>query len=522
MSYTQEENDLYTDFFNTSRTQLVGVLGSRTGEKIWNEGGRIFDLGQRAQWYVNIFKKLGGDSSGLEEQTKYRFSTAPAPIKEFICDPYFLNKGGAIYPKVMEELIKINSGDWEEIVLTGSIGAAKALALDTPVPTPEGWLTMGGLRTGDVVFNEKGQPCNVLAAHEVLRDKPCYKLTFSDGEVITSCGDHLWRTYTKTQRMNHSGKQNAGRKWGVVSTKEIYNTQDARHAIPIAGPLECVEIRRKSNHKPSHSSWRMVESVVKTASVLVRCITVDSPSSLYLVGESLIATHNTTIAVYTLAYQVYLLSLYRNPHKVFDLDPTSEIQIIFQSVKEALAKEVGYSRFQALLEESPYFEEQFPFDPGIKSKMVFPNRIEVKYVSGSATATLGANVLGGAIDEVNFMEVTQESSKAADGGTYDQAIALYESISRRRKSRFLMGGEQLPGILCLMSSKRYPGQFTDQKMEEAKDPASRIYVYDKRTWDIRPSKYANSKWFQIFIGDNFRKPRILEEGRDLSRTRIRS
>ena len=40
----------------------------------------------------------------------------------------------------------------------------KALALDTPVPTPSGWRTMADLEPGDHVFDEAGRPTAVVAA----------------------------------------------------------------------------------------------------------------------------------------------------------------------------------------------------------------------------------------------------------------------------------------------------------------------------------------------------------------------
>src|SRR5204863_10024022 len=40
----------------------------------------------------------------------------------------------------------------------------KALALDTPVPTTQGWTTMGDLRIGDLVFDEDGFPADILNA----------------------------------------------------------------------------------------------------------------------------------------------------------------------------------------------------------------------------------------------------------------------------------------------------------------------------------------------------------------------
>ena len=36
--------------------------------------------------------------------------------------------------------------------------AARALSLDTPIPTPDGWTTMGELKVNDVVFDEHGCP----------------------------------------------------------------------------------------------------------------------------------------------------------------------------------------------------------------------------------------------------------------------------------------------------------------------------------------------------------------------------
>ena len=39
----------------------------------------------------------------------------------------------------------------------------KQLSLDTPIPTPDGWSTMGELKIGDTVFDEKGKQCHVVA-----------------------------------------------------------------------------------------------------------------------------------------------------------------------------------------------------------------------------------------------------------------------------------------------------------------------------------------------------------------------
>lgn len=231
-----------------------------------------------------------------------------------------------------------------------------------------------------------------------------------------------------------------------------------------------------------------------------------------------IGTAKTTLALWTTAYQLYILSCIREPQRYFGLVSSDELLFVFQSLNATLAKALNFERFKGLIETCRYFREVFPFDPGIESELHFPKRIIVKSITGASTAAIGQNVFGGILDEVNFMEVTQDSKKNVDGGTYDQALTLYNTLSRRRKSRFMRRGV-VPGIFCIVSSKRYPGQFTDIKEEEAKTDKG-IYIYDKRTWDVLPKERFSGNWFKIFIGDMTRKPRILTEGEKVSKDDI--
>jgi len=229
-----------------------------------------------------------------------------------------------------------------------------------------------------------------------------------------------------------------------------------------------------------------------------------------------IGSGKTTLALYTTAYQLYLLSCMRNPHAYFGLDTASEIMFIFQSINAGLAKQVDYERFKSMIETSPYFQKHYNFDKNILSKLKFSNRIEVAPITGQETGAIGQNVIGGVIDELNFMAVIKDSTQSRDGGTYDQAVSLYNSVSRRRKSRFMVRGS-LPGVLCLVSSKRYPNQFTDVKIKEAakeieETGSTSIYVYDKATWDVMPKEKFSGKWFKVYIGDDTKKPRVIDKG----------
>src|SRR5713226_6141820 len=70
----------------------------------------------------------------------------------------------------------------------------KALALDTPVPTPYGWSTMGELRPGDVVFDGEGEPTLVLAATDPILERSCVEVVLSDGTSVVCDAEHQWQT----------------------------------------------------------------------------------------------------------------------------------------------------------------------------------------------------------------------------------------------------------------------------------------------------------------------------------------
>jgi deoxycytidine triphosphate deaminase len=109
----------------------------------------------------------------------------------------------------------------------------KALALDTPVPTTQGWKTMGQLDIGDLVFDEDGFPAVVLNATEVMVDRPCFELEFSDGTTVVADADHLWRTIAKRDR------EHGLRIDRILKTSEIAESLRVRgeinHHVALAG-----------------------------------------------------------------------------------------------------------------------------------------------------------------------------------------------------------------------------------------------------------------------------------------------
>jgi deoxycytidine triphosphate deaminase len=115
----------------------------------------------------------------------------------------------------------------------------KALALDTPIPTPGGWRTMGDLRRGDLVFDQAGEPCRVVATSEVLLGRPCREICFSDGHRIVADLQHEWLACDKNAREHHLGQTR------IVTTAQIEAKLRVRdewnYQIPLAAPVKYPE-----------------------------------------------------------------------------------------------------------------------------------------------------------------------------------------------------------------------------------------------------------------------------------------
>jgi replicative DNA helicase len=105
-------------------------------------------------------------------------------------------------PTGFQDLDQLTNGlhPGQMIVVAARPAIGKALALDTPLPTPSGWTTMGEVSVGDHLIGADGKPTRVIAATDVMHGRPCYEVEFSDGTVIVADAHHQWRTTTRAAR----------------------------------------------------------------------------------------------------------------------------------------------------------------------------------------------------------------------------------------------------------------------------------------------------------------------------------
>lgn len=116
----------------------------------------------------------------------------------------------------------------------------KALSLDTKLPTPDGFTTIGEVRVGDELFDETGNICLVTQVHPILLNQKVYKVTFSDGTEIKACENHRWLTWDKAARKSERRAKNA-KKPQVRKTSEIARTlragKEYNHSVQNTQPI---------------------------------------------------------------------------------------------------------------------------------------------------------------------------------------------------------------------------------------------------------------------------------------------
>lgn len=154
-------------------------------------------------------------------------------------------------PTGFTELDEVTNGlhPGQMIIVAARPGVGKALALDTPLPTPTGWTTMGEVEVGDQLIDASGRATRVVAATDVMVGRPCYEVEFSDGTVIVADAEHQWLTDTRASRKS---AQAAATQYNGYRNQRTF--AEVRTTEEIAATVRCATKDGRTNHSVTNTA----------------------------------------------------------------------------------------------------------------------------------------------------------------------------------------------------------------------------------------------------------------------------
>lgn len=182
--------------------------------------------------------------------------------------------------KVVNLLQRLEDDELDEGFVHMPARVGKLISDDTPVFTKNGWKKHGELKLGDKVVGSDGNFTTVICVHPKYHTT--HTVEFSDGTKIECHFRHEWTVY-----------DSLGKRWITTETKNLIKSQNygffkERYFLPIVSTNLDLKV-------PLVQEKRSIKSIRKSNPKQGNCITVSNSDGLYLVGKTMIPTHNTQI-----------------------------------------------------------------------------------------------------------------------------------------------------------------------------------------------------------------------------------
>jgi hypothetical protein len=348
--------------------------------------------------------------------------------------------------------------------------SGKALSLDTKIPTPSGFKTMGNIKIGDFVLDENGMPTKVSYVSEIFLGNDCYEIIFDDGEKIVADADHIW--YVKANTSDFFTNK---------TTRDIYKDYKINQTV------EKFNFRYEIPKVKSKTDVKSILDIIKVPTVPTRCISVDNPTNLFLCGEKYTVTHNTTLgSPFIMAksllipnFQTYILA-----------GVGSQSQEMFMKIEKIAKKEIA--SFTGLTDV--FFNELVKSASNTDGFTHNPQSFQFKLYNGSTV-----NSLNGSFDN--------NRSKRSNLNFYDESgfapdeLFLTSEPFAVQNSDFRLGGDvdvtlmpkQMPNQLIYASSASSTDTYFFRKYS---DFAKKMFLGDKRYFvaDINSDVVINATY----------------------------
>lgn len=221
---------------------------------------------------------------------------------------------------------------------------------------------------------------------------------------------------------------------------------------------------------------------------------------IILSGATRIGKSSTAVSI--VAYMLYRLMIYKDPHSYFKKKEVSKFTIAFANLTKDLAAGVAFREFQTTLRESPWFNDHGKFSNSASNYVYLPEGGKIDIIPASDSAhVLGMQVWACLMDEVNFSR----------SGVKDINIAkqhmknLYNTVHARITGTFKLGGE-VYGKLISSSSKNTDSDYLSEHIETQLNAGnSNMYLVDKPQWEVLPKEMFSPEKFYITVGDRYKR-----------------
>lgn len=123
----------------------------------------------------------------------------------------------------------------DNFLLGDGMGMGKALTLDTNVLTKSGWVSIKDINVGDKIIGRNGKETIITAIYDHY-NKDIYEVTFTDGNKIKCCGEHLWAVSYPKNKNQYKVKD-----INQLISEGIKNGNNHKYFIPMVEPINFEE-----------------------------------------------------------------------------------------------------------------------------------------------------------------------------------------------------------------------------------------------------------------------------------------
>lgn len=121
-------------------------------------------------------------------------------VRRYALDPdRFVREALGMTPTWQQQQLIDCILDESRVAIRSGHGSGKALPQNQLVKTDDGWREIGNVKVGDLIYTQNGCLTEVLGVYPQPQ-KNIYRITTDDGGSVEACEEHLWTTYSRSER----------------------------------------------------------------------------------------------------------------------------------------------------------------------------------------------------------------------------------------------------------------------------------------------------------------------------------